>query len=110
MVRTINDYGLETEVLERKGYVVVAFLMRTSMPCDHFRPEFDGVAEKLEEKATFFKIDAEENPTVTKMYDVEAVPTTVVFLDSEEIKRWEGPYSRETLVDRLTEVMAKGAK
>jgi len=106
MVKELNDQGLEERVLESDGLVAVAFLDYGSIPCDHFRPELDAVSDTLEGKFEFYKIDVSENPTVTEELGVQAVPTLLVFRDGEELARYEGPYSREALNERLTALMA----
>lgn len=106
MVRDINDSMLEERVLESQGLVAVAFLDFCSIPCDHFRPELQAVSETLEGKIEFFRIDVTENPTITDTLGVQAVPTLLVFRDGDEIARYEGPYSREAMNDRLTALMA----
>lgn len=107
MVRDLNDYGVEERVLEAEGLVGVAFLGYDSVPCDHFRPELDGVAALLEGKIEFYRLDVTENPSITEHLNVEAVPTLLVFRDGEEIARYEGPYSREALKERIEALMAK---
>jgi len=106
MVRDLNDQGLEERVLESEGIVAVAFLDFCSIPCDHFRPELTAVSETLDGKIEFYRIDVTENPTITDELGVQAVPTLLVFKDGEEIARYEGPYSREALGERLTNLMA----
>ena len=106
MVKDLNDTGLEEKVLESDGLVAVAFLDYGSIPCDHFRPELDAVSETLEGKVQFFKIDVTENPSITEELGVQAVPTLLVFREGEEIARYEGPYSREALNDRITNLLA----
>ena len=106
MVKELNDTGVEERVLESEGVVAVAFLDFGSIPCDHFRPELDAVADMLEGKIEFYKLDVTENPTITDELGVQAVPTLLVFRDGEEIGRYEGPYSREALNDRLTQLLA----
>ena len=106
MVKELNDQGLEERVLESEGLVAVAFLDYGSIPCDHFRPELDAVSETLEAKLEFYKLDVSENPSITEELGVQAVPTLLVFRDGEEIARYEGPYSREALGERLTALMA----
>ena len=60
----------------------------------------------LDGKIEFFRIDVTENPTITDELGVQAVPTLLVFRDGEEVARYEGPYSREALNERLTNLMA----
>jgi thioredoxin 1 len=106
MVKDLNDTGLEERVLESDALVAVAFLDYGSIPCDHFRPELDAVAETLGGKVEFYKIDVSENPSITEELGVQAVPTLLVFREGEELARYEGPYSREALNDRLTQLLA----
>ena len=106
MVRDLNDTGLEERVLESEGLVAVAFLDWGSIPCEHFKPELDAVADHLHGKAEFYRIDVSENPSITEELGVQAVPTLLVFREGEEIARYEGPYSREALTDRLMQLMA----
>ena len=106
MVRDLNDTGLEERVLESEGLVAVAFLDWGSIPCEHFKPELEAVSDGLHGKAEFYRIDVSENPSITEELGVQAVPTLLVFREGEEIARYEGPYSREALTDRLTTLMA----
>ncbi|HEX7899950.1 MAG TPA: thioredoxin family protein [Planctomycetota bacterium] len=106
MVKDLNDTGLEQRVTESDGLVAIAFLDYGSIPCDHFRPELDAVSDTLDGKVQFFKIDVTENPSITEELGVQAVPTLLVFREGEEIARYEGPYSREALNDRITALLA----
>ena len=51
------------------------------------------------------RVDVDENPTITEDLLVKSVPTTLVFFDGDEIARFEGPYSREALEDRIGKLM-----
>lgn len=106
MVKDVNDQGLEERVLESDGLVAVAFLDFGSIPCEHFRPELEAVSEAMDGRMEFFRLDVTENPSITDHLGVQAVPTLLVFRDGEEIAKYEGPYSREALSDRLTALLA----
>jgi thioredoxin 1 len=105
MVRTINDHGFSEQVLEASGYVGVAFLDHFSIPCDHFRPELEALADQLGEKVRFYQVDATESPSLAEYVAIEAVPTLVLYRDGEECARYEGPYSREALQERIVSLM-----
>lgn len=108
MVRLANDKDLERALTETKGYLVACFYDYGSVPCEHFKPEFEAIAEALERKAVFLKIDATENPGITEELKIRAVPTTVLYKDTVEVKRWEGPYKHASLRERILEQI--GAK
>lgn len=104
-VKTVNDQDLDRAVVEVKGFLVVAFLSPDSIPCKHYVPEFEAVAEAFAGRVAFLRIDALENPTAADDYGVEVVPTTVVFCDGEEVKHYEGPYRREAIAGRLKDII-----
>ncbi len=68
-----------------------------SIPCDHFKPELDAMS--LHYKT--YQLDVDENPHITEELGIKAVPTVVVYREGEEIARYEGPYSREALLERI---------
>lgn len=110
MVRVLNDHGFSEQVLESSGYVGVAFLDHFSIPCDHFRPELESLAERLVEKVRIFQVDASESPSLTEYVRVEAVPTFVLYRNGEEAARYEGPYSREALQERIQSIMKEAER
>lgn len=112
MIRHINDRCLEeifADFIVDGGNTLwaIAFIDYGSIPCDHFRPELAAVSLKLEGKILFYWIDACENPSVTDTLGVVAVPTLLVFRGEEEIGRYEGPYSRAALAERLGKLVGK---
>ena len=100
-LRTLNDCELERVVQESRDILAIAFLDYASVPCEHYRPELEHVAELLADKMHFYELNANENPDITTRCRVEAVPTLLVTKDRKVLARYEGPYSREALLDRL---------
>lgn len=107
MIQRLNDQCLEEIILERRGLWTVAFLDYGSIPCDHFRPELEAIARKLDGRILFFSIDACENPSMADALGITAVPTLLVFRGDDEIGRYEGPYSREALMERLGKLVGE---
>lgn len=104
-VKRINDRGLEELLVSEKGCFAVAFMSTTSIPCDHFLPELTAMPALMKHRIKFYHLDMEENPTITDEMEVLAAPTLLVFKGGEEVKKMEGPYSKEALKDRLEEVL-----
>lgn len=109
-VKRVNDQGLEELILESDGYVGVTFFQYGSIPCGHFAPELRALAEAFRDRVAFATVDVQENPAITEEHGVTAVPTTLVFKDGEELARYEGPYSREALKERITDILAREKK
>lgn len=100
----MSDEGLE-KLLQESPLFAIAFTARTSIPCDHFLPEYSAMPEILGHRLPFFKIDHDENPSISDSLRICAVPTLLVFKDGQECARYEGPYSREALKERLLQVL-----
>lgn len=109
MTKVVNDKDLETAIVETKGFLVTYFFQVESIPCAHFLPEFIGLSELLQDRATFVRIEVTENPTPARERGIEHVPTTVIWRDGKELTRYEGPYSREALKGRLLDLMKKAS-
>lgn len=101
MVKTITDHGLEDMLVRTKGPLAIAFMSHSSIACDHFRPELAALPDAMLGRIEFRAIDIDENPSITEDLGVDAVPTLVIYKDCEELHRYEGPYSKEALKDRL---------
>ena len=107
MITDLNDEDLEKRLQETKGLMGVAFFDYVSIPCQHFQPELEAVAEKFDGKVKFYQINAVENPIITEKLGVETVPTLVMYRGSEEIARYEGPYSREAVIERVNVLLGR---
>lgn len=109
MIRTINDERLEKlldQSANHKGDLFgIAFMSYASIPCAHFKPELAALPELLKDRITFHILDADENPTICGELDIHAVPMLLIFKDGVEIARYEGPYSKEALKERLETVL-----
>ncbi len=97
----VNDIDCERIIIERVGTTVIAFLGYESIPCDHFRPELAHLAGKLDARVPVLWIDVGDHPSFTAELDIKTLPTTLIFRNGDEIARFEGPYSRETLLERI---------
>lgn len=106
----VTDRDFEEIIVEADGWVVVWFFSRGSIPCDHFETEFEAYAKQAGDSVRCLRMDVDENPSITEELLVEAVPTTLVFREGEELARFEGPYSREALIDRIGTIIKGGEK
>jgi thioredoxin-like negative regulator of GroEL len=109
LVHRIADIELRELIQKDRGYSAVLFFDYQSISCDHFQPEFHAFSEEM--RLVFCaEIVCDENPTITDEHGVSAVPTTLLFKGGKEFGRWEGPYSREALKDRVVEAIKNGKK
>lgn len=109
-VAVVNDIELFRMVDDSAGWVAVAYLSLGSIPCDHFRPEFQGFGERFHGLVAACAVDVDENPSATEFMGIRAVPTTVLYRGGKERARYEGPYSLEALDKRVRRLLADGER
>lgn len=100
-VRGVTDEELESLLMKERGVFAVAFMAYMSIPCEHFLPELRALSELMNGRLSFYSIDVDENPTITGELGVTVAPTLLVIKDGKEYARYEGPYSREAMKDRI---------
>jgi thioredoxin 1 len=101
MIRQVTDEGFEDLIARERGVMAVAFMAYCSVPCDHFKPELSALPDLLRGKVKFYQIDSEENPSISDVEKILAVPTLVIYREGIEIARYEGVYTKECLKDRI---------
>jgi thioredoxin 1 len=87
MMIEINDRDFDKEVLECELPVFACFTARWCHTC---YPTCLVAAELTEEysgRIKFIRVDIEESPGVVERYHVTAVPTILIFKDSQPMKK-----------------------
>lgn len=77
-VVTITNDNFEEEVLAAKEPVILDFWAEWCGPCQMQTPVFDALAEELEGKVKFGKVNVDEEAALALKYQVMSIPTLVV--------------------------------
>lgn len=103
MANIINTNEFVNEVEYKEGVVVVDFFATWCGPCKMLSPVFESLAEEMEDKADFFKVDIDESMDLAQKFTVTTVPTVIVFKDGKEKDRLVGFIPEKSLKEKIEE-------
>ncbi|KAM1135963.1 hypothetical protein ACFX13_034881 [Malus domestica] len=81
--------------------VLVDFYATWCGPCQFMAPILNEVSITLNDKIQVVKIDTEKYPSIADKYNIQALPTFIIFKDGEPFDRFEGAMTADQLVERI---------
>jgi len=73
-----------------KGVVLVDFFAQWCGPCRMVTPIIEEIADEMDGKATFVKIDIDKETILASDYKVTSIPTLILFKNGKEVNRIVG--------------------
>ena len=101
-VRDLNEAALDDELLQSKEPILVDFWAPWCGPCRAMSPAVEAAAEKLAGDAKVYKINVDENPSVSPRFKLRGIPTLILFKDGREMNRLVGFSSMEQIEALVT--------
>jgi thioredoxin 1 len=102
---TLTDANFPKEIGQSKGVALVDFFALWCGPCKIISPIVDELSHDFSGKATFGKIDVDENQTTAMQFQVMSIPTLVFYKDGKEIDRVIGAVSKDSLKQKLEQLV-----
>ena len=102
----VNEDTFEQEVIKADTPVLVDFWADWCAPCKMIAPVVEELAEELDGKVKFTKVDVDSNPGTALSYDIRGIPTLLIFKDGKPFDKMVGVQRKSELKRRLEEAMA----
>lgn len=91
------------EMIQSEKPVLVDFFAEWCGPCKMMSPILKEVKEKMGENAIIIKIDVDKNPQAAKHYQVQGVPTLIIFKKGKVLWRQSGVVPKGNLISVLNQ-------
>ena len=91
-----------------RGAVLVAFCAKWCMPCRNQLAILESLEEErqLPPTLTTAHVDVDAVPALARRFDIDAIPTLILFREGRIAKRFTGVQPPETLLSALAEPAA----
>ena len=99
----INDSNFETEVLKADKPVLVDFFATWCGPCRQMLPIVTELSEEMTEQIKIVKLDVDEAPSVAEKYEIQSIPTMILFKDGQVKATRNGASTKAELQDWISQ-------
>ena len=97
----IGEANFESEVLRWKQPVLVAFSAAWSRPCQILDSVLEEVAATCAGREKVVRINADNNPDLSLVWNIQSIPTLLYFVDGNLRARIVGTASKEAILSKL---------
>lgn len=100
----LNDSNFEEELKKTTLPLLVDFYADWCQPCKLIAPIVDELAQTMEGKLVVAGLDIDANQQTAVKHGVMSIPTLIIFINGQEVKRMIGYQGREALVKTVQEI------
>lgn len=96
-----DNNNFAKEVLESKVPVLVDVYADWCGPCRQLAPTIDELADQYKDQKKIGKLNVDESPELTAEYEINSVPTLLLFEEGRVVARLRGNQSKSRILEFL---------
>ena len=97
----VTDITFQREILETPGLVLVDCWAPWCGPCRMVGPIMEQLAIESNGRYRIAKLNVDENPRIAAQYQIQSIPTMLIFKDGKLIDRIVGAQPKPAIAARL---------
>lgn len=97
----ITEKNFEDEVIKSNIPVLIDFWATWCGPCKMIAPEIENIASSFDGKIKVGKINVDEQMNLAMKYNVEFIPTLILFKNGNVEKRESGYFSKDEIISKF---------
>ena len=109
-VETVDSSDFEQKVLGADRPVVVDVWAAWCGPCRAVAPNFEEASNQFTERASFLKLNADDNQEMLQRYKVMGIPTMLYFSHGKLVDRKTGVQSAQAIGKRIEPLIGMDAE
>jgi thioredoxin 1 len=90
----------------KSGIVLVDFWATWCKPCKMQSPIMEEVNTEMIGKASVYKIDIDQNPSIADRYNVQSIPTIIIFKDGKAVSQFIGVTQKSDIISAIEKFTA----